>query len=87
MFITVVDFHHSPRKIQRPDSQESNNCWLFLSEKKINYRGSKKRWDKTSRTIGRKTKGIPVSKGIHRSDINAYFQTINTDFNVLMFNL
>ena len=51
------------------------------------YRGFKKWWDTTSRTIGRKTKDIPVSKGIHPGDINAYFQTINIDFNVVMFNL
>ena len=61
------------------DLIRKNQINAVRNENRKHCRGSKGWWNTTNRITGRKTQDTYVSKVINPDDINAYFQSINTD--------
>ena len=73
------DVMRATRQEKINDLIRKNQINAVRNENKKHYRGSKGWWDMANRITGRKTQGTLVSKVINPDDINAYFQSINTD--------
>ena len=56
-----------------------NQINAVRNENRKHYRGSKGWWNTVQIITGRKTKGTLISKVINPDNINAYFQSINTN--------
>ena len=76
---TDSDVMRATRQEKINDLIRKNQINAVRNENKKHYRGSKGWWDMANRITGRKTQGTLVSKVINPDDINAYFQSINTD--------
>ena len=56
-----------------------NQINAVRNENRKQYRGFKGWWDTVQIITGRKTQGTLISKVINPDNINAYFQSINTN--------
>lgn len=66
-------------KIRNKNAETDSDLIRATRRGEINYRGSKGWWDTVQIITGRKTQGTLISKVINPDNINAYFQSINTN--------
>ena len=76
---TDSDLIRATRRGEINDLICKNQINAVRNENRKHYRGSKGWWDTVQIITGRKTQGTLISKVINPDNINAYFQSINTD--------
>ena len=76
---TDSDLIRATRRGEINDLICKNQINAVRNENSKHYRGSKGWWDTVQIITGRKTKGTLISKVINPDNINAYFQSINTN--------
>lgn len=76
---TDSDLIRATRRGEINDLICKNQINAVRNENRKHCRGSKGWWDTVQIITGRKTQGTLISKVINPDNINAYFQSINTD--------